>query len=201
MQRLSLSYLIQRITQPATRAHAIHRVRRRMQGTRTNVSGHERELARRMRDTRREILEAMGEVEACKTCNARRGEAREEWAGGHCCGGECEKLFTPEEVASLVLAGSKPRRLRPPSGDVEHLGCAFRGHTGCTLAVEERPNVCVRYLCRDLKKELALRGDLADIEALNAVLKQDFDVFSTLFHEGEERAQFEAWRRALDPNA
>ena len=45
----------------------------------------------------------------------------------------------------------------------------------CHLAVADRPNICVRFLCLELQGELRERGDLREIKAIDAALKKAFE--------------------------
>jgi len=84
-------------------------------------------------------------------------------------------LFSEQELAALRLAATTPGDLRPPRGD--HRGCAFRGPSGCSLAVAHRPTVCVGYACRELLAELRRRGDGPTIARLQDELQRVFQRF------------------------
>jgi len=159
-------YLLDRARQPRARAGELLDVRRRLlrQASRRRASPAEIEAARGARRLREALCRALEAVQACRRCGAGHPPPHGRWDGGYCCGAPTDVLFTDDEVAALRLAGTTPRRLRPPTGD--HAGCAFRGPQGCALAPGDRPTCCVRYLCRDLTRELHARGDLAAIEAL-----------------------------------
>jgi hypothetical protein len=75
-----------------------------------------------------------------------------------------EDAWNDDEIAALRQSGTLPQDLRLPTGD--HAGCAFRGPTGCSLTVDNQPNLCVRYLCPDLTREVYARGDGPRIDAL-----------------------------------
>ena len=46
-----------------------------------------------------------------------------------------------------------------PAMPVTFGGGAFRGPEGCSLGAEDRPNLCVRFACRELEAELRASGD------------------------------------------
>ena len=99
------------------------------------------------------------------------------FAGGHCCSGATEDVFGDVEVAALVAGGTRAGDLCAPS--TEHAGCAFRGEAGCSLAAADRPNICVRYACRSLSRELFDHGALDRFEHLSGQIERVFADFST----------------------
>lgn len=117
-------------------------------------------------------------MRSCSSCAVGYPEPFGHWDGGHCCGGNSENLFTNDELAALKLAGTTAGKLSPPHSDLA--GCVFRGPTGCSLSVDDRPNICVRYLCRTLERELLARGDKPEIVALAQELKETFEEFVKL---------------------
>jgi hypothetical protein len=142
-------------------------LRRRLRDAAREPAGDdERALARRLRQLRRDLAAALGAVASCGGCAARlvAGVGKAGWSGGFCCSGNTEDVFADHEVAALALAGVNPRHLRPPSS--ERAGCLFRGPTGCSLDPAHRPNVCARYICRELAAELGARGDAKKIFAI-----------------------------------
>jgi hypothetical protein len=78
-------------------------------------------------------------------------------------------------VAALALGGTKARDLRGPAGD--HAGCAFRGPEGCSLDPRDRPNLCVRFACRELEAELRRRGQWERTRAMTRRLEETFRRF------------------------
>jgi hypothetical protein len=94
------------------------------------------------------------------------------YSGGHCCGTHTTSVFTDEEVVTLRLSGTTPGRLLAPSTD--HAGCAFRGPTGCALPAAHRPNICVRFVCIELERELRQRGDLGQVRRACEELARGF---------------------------
>lgn len=160
-----------RLRHGRARAEDVAALRRRMgeQPGRDRVSAEEVAAADELRALRRRLSAAIGEVTSCRSCARGHPLPHGRWEGGHCCGAETADLFNDDEVAALRLSGTGPGRLRlPVLPDRVHAGCSFRGPRGCGLSAVDRPNVCVRYLCPDLTRELHGRGDLGEIEALGA---------------------------------
>jgi len=131
-----------------------------------------------MRDLRARLIEALGSVESCGSCAKGHPLPFGRWDGGHCCGSRTEVLFSDDELAALKLAGTTARELRPPT--TELAGCAFRGASGCSLDPRDRPTLCVRYLCRDLEREIASRPDKRHIREIQAELSGCFSRFAEL---------------------
>ena len=151
----------------------------------------ERELAVEIRAKKLELAEAMNVREpvppggeradnvgsegiACATCAVGKPGERGAYAGGDCCSGRAENVFSDDEVAALAQAGTRPRDLVPARGPAADPGCAFRGPTGCSLAVAHRPTVCVRYACQALQRQLHRSG--RHVEALAAELGAALDM-------------------------
>ena len=137
--------------------------------------------AARLEELRVEMSRAFLRVDACSSCGRKRPEPHGHWAGGACCGSRTLDLFTKHEVASLKLAGVRARALEPPKGD--HAGCAFRGEHGCSLSPEQRPNICVRYICLELRAELIDQPEWRAISKLGAELRDEFARFEALLGE------------------
>lgn len=78
----------------------------------------------------------------------------------------------------MKLAGVSHSDLEPPRGD--HAGCAFRGEAGCTLAPANRPNICVRYVCLELRAEVREKPEWRRISELGAALRDEFARFEQL---------------------
>lgn len=143
------------------------------------VSEEELDLARALRRLKGALSTALGAVSACSGCARGHPLPHGRWNGGHCCGTRTESVFNDAEVAALRLSGTTPARLAlPPASD--HAGCAFRGPEGCSLQVEDRPAICVQYLCRELEAELRARGDLPALKALRAELRAVAERFARL---------------------
>lgn len=135
-----------------------------------------RALALELRELRPRVLEAFDNVRACSGCGRGRPLPHGQWNGGFCCGGATTGVFDDDEVAALALAGTRPRDLRAAPGD--HAGCAFRGSRGCTLEPVDRPNLCVRFACRELEAELKASGEWERVRGLTRQLEQTFAKFS-----------------------
>jgi hypothetical protein len=153
-------------------------------------------LAQRLASLRERMIEALGTVASCGRCATGHPLPFGRWDGGHCCGGRTEQLFTEDEVAAMKLVGVSMRAL--PTPDSDQAGCAFRGPTGCSLGASQRPNLCVRYLCRDLEREVRLRGDKPELDAIANELALTFERFVARRRElAEESAWAELARAAL----
>jgi hypothetical protein len=142
------------------------------------VGAGEAEIAAELLRLRRALTEALAGVEACGGCARGHPLPHGRWHGGHCCGTRTELVFTEDEVGALRLSGTTPARLLPPEGD--HAGCAFRGPEGCSLDPADRPNICVRFICRELEEELDERGDRRAVKAIAASLGDAFERFRRL---------------------
>lgn len=180
---IAARYLVDRMRQPRSRAEEARRLRLRFateagRPVEGSAESPEAAVAAELRGLRLELTAAVGAVESCKSCAIGHPPPHGRFAGGHCCGLATEDAFNDDEVAALGLAGTRPRDLTLPRGD--HAGCAFRGPGGCSLGLVHRPNLCVRYLCPDLKRELHRRGDLAAIEELGERLESAYLRFITL---------------------
>jgi hypothetical protein len=156
---ISAQYLVDRLRHPRSRADEVAALRRRFAAAPGPgaASAEEVALAAELRRLRLALSEALAGVESCAGCAKGHPLPHGRWHGGHCCGTRTELVFTDDEVAALRLAGTTPSSLRPPEGD--HAGCAFRGPEGCSLGPADRPNICVRFICRELDEELDVRGD------------------------------------------
>ena len=175
---IAAHHLVDRLRHPRSRADEVLAVRRRLvaQPAPSEASDEERALALDLRRLREELTNALAGVSACGTCARGHSLPHGRWNGGQCCGGHTEGVFTDDELASLRLSGTTPARLAPPRAD--HAGCAFRGPEGCSLEVADRPNLCVRYVCRELEGELHERGSVTSVKAIARQLGQTFDRFS-----------------------
>jgi hypothetical protein len=192
---IAARYLVDRMRQPRSRADEVLTLRRRIgaEPSPEAVSVEEAAAARELAGLRQEMSQAIGAVVSCTTCAVGHPPPHGRFSGGHCCGLRTEDAFNDDEVAALRQAGTRPAALRLPRGD--HAGCAFRGPLGCSLAVPNRPNLCLRYICPQLSRELGARGDLERIEAIGARLEEVYMRFIMLRRErldAEEVAQFVA---------
>lgn len=177
---ISAKYLIDRMRHGRSRADELLDLRQRLAAAApAGMAGaDEASTAQALLLQRHAISRAIGEVKSCRSCALGHPEPNGHWAGGHCCGARTADLFNDDEVAALRLSGTTAGRLRAPTGD--HAGCSFRGATGCSLGTADRPNLCVRYLCPDLTRELHGRGDLPQIEALCGELEETYLHFIAL---------------------
>ena len=175
---IAAQHLVDRLRHPRSRADEVRAVRLRLvaQPAPSAASAEELTLAQELRRLREELTRALGGVTACAGCARGHSLPHGRWSGGQCCGGRTEDIFTDDELAALRLSGTTPGRLEPPRSD--HAGCAFRGPRGCSLEVADRPNLCVRYVCRELEAELAERGTLADVKKIARDLGRAFDRFA-----------------------
>lgn len=185
---IPVRYLLDRLRQPRSRAEETRVLRRRLASqARTEPLPEEVAAARELRELRLKLSAAIGAVQACKTCAIGHAPPHGHFAGGHCCGLQTVDAFNDDEVTALRQAGTGPHDLHLPVGD--HAGCAFRGPTGCSLRTQDRPNLCLRYLCPDLMRELHQRGDLTAIEALGGQLEEVYLRFITLRRERLDREE------------
>jgi hypothetical protein len=177
---IAARYLVDRLRQPRSRADEALALRRRFaaEPTASQVPAAESAAARELLSLRTQMAAAVGAVESCKTCAIGHAPPHGRFAGGHCCGLVTADAFNDDEVAALRQAGTGPPDLTLPVGD--HAGCSFRGPTGCSLQTPDRPNLCLRYLCPDLTRELHQRGDLPGIDVLSAQLEAAYLRFITL---------------------
>lgn len=163
---IPLQHLLDRLRQPKTRADEVRRLRVRLRDepSSESVSAEEAAASAELLRLRRALKEAIGQVVSCRTCAVGHPPPHGHFAGGHCCGLQTEDAWNEDEIAALRQSGTQPEHLKLPVGD--HAGCSFRGPTGCSLSVENQPNLCVRYLCPDLFREVYVRGDGPRIDAL-----------------------------------
>jgi hypothetical protein len=151
-------------------------------------------LALEMHALRAELTQKLSGVRSCSGCARGYPLPYGRWSGGHCCGGRTEALFTADEIASLALAGTRAARIDGPPA--EAAGCAFRGPAGCSLEPVDRPNLCVRYTCRELEAELAQAGTRREVEALQIALKACFERFIRLRAEAEVERELAELRQS-----
>jgi hypothetical protein len=172
---ISARYLVDRLRHARSRADEVASVRRRLAASigPGRASEEEAALAAELRRLREALVEALTGVASCSGCARGHPLPHGRWHGGHCCGTRTDLVFTDDEIAALRLGGTTPARLSPPDGD--HAGCAFRGPAGCSLAPADRPNICVRFICRELDEELDERGDRRDVKAIAAELGRVFE--------------------------
>ncbi|MFT3698592.1 MAG: hypothetical protein QM831_35935 [Kofleriaceae bacterium] len=174
---IAVDRLLWKLRQPRSRASELISLQKRVAieaGKR--ISTEERALALEVRAKKLAVTAALTAVTSCAKCD--HGDP---YKGGACCGGNTADLFDERELALLVHAGTTVDDLTPPRGADPHVGCAFRGPTGCTQGLAHRPGRCVHYMCDIIKRELHGRGELVAIEAklqdLNATVQRYFAVY------------------------
>jgi hypothetical protein len=169
---IAAAYLVDRLRHPRSRADEVRELRRALaqEPTPSASSAEEIELAHRARALKIALSRAAEGIVTCSSCAKGHPLPHGRWNGGHCCGARTEELFTGDELAMLKLAGTGPLDLVAPHA--EHAGCAFRGPEGCSLDPAHRPALCVRYVCRDLERELTEQGRLGAIDVLAAELSE-----------------------------
>ncbi len=169
--------LLKRWRDPSRRDREVGELHRRVKAAaRAPATEEQRVLALEMRQLRPKVLEAFAAVRACGGCGRGRPLPHGRHDGGFCCGGATTGVFDDDEVAALALAGTRPKHLRAPEG--EQAGCAFRGPQGCSLEAVDRPNLCVRFACRELEAELKASGDWERVRALTRQLEKAFVRFA-----------------------
>lgn len=163
---VAVEHLLIKVRQPRSRADEVIALRRRVRTARGDDAGaDERALAHEIRARKLAIAGELDAVSSCGRCATGSPWPRGGYDGGACCAGVTAELFDDDEVAALVLTGTRPRDLSPPDGADPHAGCAFRGSRGCSLEVTDRPSRCVHYVCDTLRSELHTRGRLDAVEA------------------------------------
>jgi hypothetical protein len=172
---IAVQHLVDRQRMPRSRADEVATLRRRLAAVGSTTDEAEVIDAIELRRLKAELSEALAGVESCRGCAKGHPLPAGRWNGGHCCSGRTSEIFSDDEVRALKRGGTTPADLAPPISD--HAGCAFRGPSGCSLAPIDRPTLCVRYLCLDLRGELDRRGDLREIKAISADLEKTFQRF------------------------
>jgi hypothetical protein len=172
--------LVDRLRHPRSRADELAGLGRRFAAAPSpEIAGAEAvALALEMRALRVELSAALAGATGCTRCSRGHPLPAGRWDGGHCCSGRTEQIFTEVEVAAISLAGTNFLRLAAPRSD--HAGCAFRGPTGCSLDPADRANICVRYVCVDLERELRDDGRWSEVRRLRAALAKAFARFTSL---------------------
>jgi len=132
-------------------------------------------LARRMGALKRTLADRFASVESCRGCARGEPLPKGRWEGGRCCATSTLVVFSTLEVAALKLSGVAKGDLAPPAAD--HAGCAFRGPRGCSLRPEQRPSMCLLYVCADLAPELVERDDAEEVNALRVELRAAREAF------------------------
>jgi len=190
---IPLSRLLIRLRQPKSRAddHAALVARMRTAMAAEPGDG-ERAAAAELRVLRTRMAALTSGVVSCAGCAAGKPWPEGAFAGGHCCSGATTDVWTDDEIAALVAAGTRPGDLDLPAG--EHAGCAFRGPVGCSLEPVDRPSKCLRFMCRQLSREVFERGQTPAAVALVDQLDDAVLRFSRLLEARRERE----WMAELD---
>jgi hypothetical protein len=173
---VAIERLLIRRRQPASRADELIELRRRMrEELATSPDLEERAAAAAVQEQKLRVAGSVTDVQSCSSCAVRQPFPTGHFAGGACCAGTTAILFDPDELGALAHAGARAADLVAPVTD--HAGCAFRGATGCTLAVETRPARCIHYFCETLRGELHRRGELDALEASLAELDRRMQAY------------------------
>jgi hypothetical protein len=173
-----LRSLLDRVRQPSSRAAELRLLRRRLLAAgKVSASDADRRAAVQARELREQLSDAIGDASACSSCSVGCAAATRVFPGGHCCGGNTEDIFADHELVSLALAGTRAHHLKAPT--TAHVGCAFRGLRGCTLQAAHRPNQCLIYACRDLRREVFQRGDMTRVQQLVEQLEANRSIAMT----------------------
>ncbi|MBW2453343.1 MAG: hypothetical protein JRI68_02480 [Deltaproteobacteria bacterium] len=174
---ISPRHLIDRLRYPRSRADELAALRARFaaQPTGRQASADARGLATELRELRLELYGVLHHAQVCADCARGHPLPAGRWDGGHCCSGKTLELFSQDEVAALKLAGTDGATLRPPRSD--HAGCVFRGPAGCSLDPADRPTICVRYICSELRDELRVGPDQRRFRQLSGALTRTFKRF------------------------
>ena len=171
--------LVDRLRHVRSRADDLTALRARFAAVdRGAATEEQRALAAELRALRVELSRTFAAADSCASCARGYPLPHGRWDGGHCCGGRTEELFSDDEVAALALSGTRISSLRAPTGD--HAGCAFRGASGCSLDVADRPSLCVRYVCRGLERELREKGRWDEVRVVARRLREAFARFTAL---------------------
>lgn len=180
--------LLRRVRRPSSRTDELIALRRRLAHERQSplVDDNERGLARDVLDRKLAAARALAGATSCASC-AIDDFATTGYRGGACCGGNTHELFDDRELAALAHAGTRVRDLTPPANDQPHVGCAFRGRQGCSLAVAHRPARCVHYLCDAIRRELFHRGSLDDVEHALAALSSAMERYTAVHRDRGDR--------------
>lgn len=155
--------LLAKVRQVPTRAEELASLKKRIAAAvKEKPDADEKAAAQEVLAAKLALAEATGEVSSCATCAKGKPMPRGAYDGGDCCSGVTADLFDDPALAALVQTGTRMKDLVAPHE--AHVGCAFRGPVGCTLEVDHRPAVCVRYFCQGLRRELHRGGKLDEIE-------------------------------------
>ena len=176
---VALDRLLVRIRHVPSRAAELSALRERLRAElRIEPDAEERTAALEVRRFKRVLADASGAVEECGRCGTKMPLPGGAFAGGYCCQAATADLFSDDEVALLAQGGTRLADLEAPRS--LHAGCTFRGDKGCTLETEDRPAVCVRFACAELRRELHRKGRLDEVERLETALDEAYNHFARL---------------------
>jgi hypothetical protein len=180
---ISPRHLVDRFRYPRSRADELAELRARFSAlpARRSLTAEQRASADELRRLREELSRLLGRVSACHGCAKGRPAPHGHWQGGYCCGGRTLDIWSGEACAELKATGVDPTALAPPRGD--HAGCAFRGERGCSLSFADRPSLCVRFFCQELRVELRDREDWKSVAELAQALSREQRRFAELMDE------------------
>jgi hypothetical protein len=173
---VAIDRLLVRLRHVPSRAAELTEVRDRLRAERRAVpSDEERAAALEVRRIKRAMSAGGGAVTECSRCATGLPGPGGAFTGGYCCSAATADLFNADEVALLAQGGTRLADLPAPRS--QHAGCAFRGETGCTLHAEDRPAICVRFHCLELRRELHRHGRLDMVEKLEVELEAAYRTF------------------------
>ena len=176
---VALNRLLVRLRHVPSRAAELSALRERLRAElRAEPDAEELAAAHEVRRLKRALADATGAVEECSRCGTKMPPPGGAFAGGYCCQAATADLFSDDEVALLAQGGTRLADLEAPRS--LHAGCTFRGDKGCTLETEDRPAVCVRFACNELRRELHRKGRLDAIEVLETALDEAYNQFARL---------------------
>ncbi len=185
---ISPRQLLDRLRHPRSRADDLSALRARFRAlpSRREASPERVASAERLRQLRIEMAKATAAPDACRGCAQGHPEPAGHWAGGHCCSGRTLDVWTQSECAALKLAGTDAASLEPPRSD--HAGCAFRGPRGCSLDAHDRPSICLRYVCLELRAELKKAGTWGEVGRIASEIAREQKRFDGSAAEAEVAA-------------
>lgn len=176
---IAVERLLIKLRQPRSRAGELIELRQRLRDELgSSPDADEPVLARAILEQKLRVSALLEGVVSCRSCTTGQPFPVGHFAGGACCAGNTPDLFDDNELAMLAHAGTRVADLVAPRTD--HAGCAFRGATGCTLAVDHRPARCVHYVCNGLRRELHTRERLDAVERELAELDRRVQQFRSV---------------------
>lgn len=176
---IALDRLLVRVRQVPSRAAELVALRDRLRRElRARPDAEELAAAAEVRRLKHALAGASGAVDECSRCGTGMPLPGGAFAGGFCCQAATADLFSDDEVALLAQGGTRLGDLTAPRS--KHAGCSFRGETGCTLPTADRPAVCVRFACTELRRELHRKGRLDELERIEAALDEAYGRFARL---------------------